>query len=345
MSAMQLPFKDACELAGVSRQTGIRWIASNRWHVVGRSPSKRGKPSLLIDAGNLLGVDKPRSAPSWTRFRLACKVAGYDASRTLGLLLLIAGLDSDAADPDLLHAGIYLTLTDGERFLPMLHCDRRNDKTFSGYIASLLHSPPLQRGLGDFPRLWKATQSMVRKWSPNTGPILGSDFQGLAPVVRLFETPSYLKGCPVKPPAWAAVSIIRVERGLRAAYAPILPQISRLIWCMKNGRPVENGEAWRQTKRALTEARPDGCMERALFGTKQLDDDGCRIECGLVGLLGPEHADSARSFLVAWRRRCGAGGYRLELADDSIEANDYETIKVGRGLSRLAVARVFCMSR
>ncbi len=116
-----VPLKTACFLAGVSRRTGTLLIAQGKLRVRGRRRSRRGKPALLVNWGDLLHLAQKNKQPTWRRFMASCLKAGRDPDAVLWML--ISGCKSDGQpDPDMLRHALWNILEGSQRlFLEALH--------------------------------------------------------------------------------------------------------------------------------------------------------------------------------------------------------------------------------
>jgi hypothetical protein len=227
----QVPLRVACELARISTRTARRAMARGELKPVGNAKSKRGKRTHLVWLYDVLQLNEPKNyRPVWVRFQEACRK--HDHNPKLALAQMLWGCDGD---PDLLHAGIRLTLWGG-CFLDVLFDKVATDDSFDSFVALKLKKPlppAATRRLDSqsFRVQWKNAQREVAKWTANTTPALVCYATGEAP--KLMERPKYLQGFTGGVPSWTHESVRSVGRKLRGQYRMILRKLQDVTWEMR----------------------------------------------------------------------------------------------------------------
>lgn len=320
-----MPLADACRLAGVSRRSAMRWLASGRLRPVGRQQSRRGKPSVMVNLDDLVAVARPNRErrPAWVRFRDECVKQGYDGRQVLTVLLL--GATQHGNDPDLLRVGIRLVMEGWPDFLPCLFGRDTGEDAFSVFVAGLLRCDtsrlPVQRV--SLPTFWKRAQRQVSTWWAVARPAVYTFDGGRR--VRLVMRPRFLKeykGGSV--PSWMAEgSVVRVDVELRTLLRSALQPVAAAMWAWKDGVPMVGASA--QWVNAGLSSAKIGDIDAAV---KYLVRVGCK-------------SGAARSLAWAWFHRHGGQRSAADLAGLSED----DIFEGGGKLSRSAVARVFCVAR
>lgn len=305
----QMPLADACELAGIGRRTARRAIARGELKPVGSAKSRRGKPAHVVWLYDVLQLKTaPDSRPAWARFQAACQKRGHDPK--LALALMVSGSDYD---PDLLHAGIRLTLH-GWQFLDVLFGLAAPDGSFDSFVASKMRKPlPTSVKLGlkeqSFRVQWQNAQRGVARWTANTTPVLVAYASGEAP--RLVEYPLYQQGFSGRFSDWSGESVRSAGRKLRGQYQRILRKLQDALWEMRGPteRPLDKDKMQRfgMATEMVKGANPSDVRLAVSEAAGEL------VQLGIP----PNHA---RSFLRAWVAQKQSKGR----------------------LSAAAVARVFC---
>jgi hypothetical protein len=196
-------------------------------------------------------------------------------------------------DPDLLHAGIRLTLQD-RLFLELLFDTDVPDGRFGSFVAAKLKKPlpaSVVHNLDkrSFRVVWQNAQRAVARWTVNTTPVLVTYASGEAP--KLMEYPKYLEGFEGRLPVWTHESVRSAGRKMRGQYRMILRKLQDATWEMRgpNEEPIQK-EAMNRFK-AATSATKGANASDVRPAVKE-----AAKELELLGIP----PISARSFLRAW---------------------------------------------